>query len=70
MNFVAASYYVQVPDPYMVANVELLHPEDQIEMANLNVVVNPALPRINDAEADSNAFADVIVEEESVARPL
>jgi hypothetical protein len=49
MNFISASYDVQVSDFYVVLNFQPLHPDDQIKVSNLNVVIDPAFIRVDNA---------------------
>jgi hypothetical protein len=49
MNFVATPDNIQVSYLYVVANLKLCYPDDQIKMPNLNVIVDPAFPHIDNA---------------------
>jgi hypothetical protein len=67
MNFVAASYYVQVSDSYVVINLKLLQSNNQIKMPNLNVVVDPALADIDNAESDTRSLSYFITKKQTIA---
>jgi hypothetical protein len=70
MNFVAASYYVQMSNSYVVVNLQLLHSDNQIKMTNLHVIVNPAFLRVDDAKSDAHALSDFITTTQAITGAL
>jgi hypothetical protein len=54
----------------MVPYLKLLNANYQIQMSNLNVIVNPAFPGIDDAKPDTHSLADFVAEKPPVARAL
>jgi hypothetical protein len=54
----------------VVVHLQLLHPDNQIEMTDLYVVCNFAFAYINNSDANPNSFADAIAEEPAIARTL
>jgi flagellar biosynthesis chaperone FliJ len=70
VDFIAASNNVEVTDPYVVIHLDLLYPDDQIEMSNLNIIVDPAFRRIDNAQTDANSLADLVTKKQAIAGAL
>jgi hypothetical protein len=50
----------------VVSKLQLLNSDYQIKMSNLNVIVNPALFRVDDAQSDAHSFPDSITKEQTI----
>src|SRR4051812_27335294 len=56
-------------DAHMVTHKQIVHPEDHIEVTNLNAVFDDAMRRVDDTESNAHALADAIAEQEAQTRP-
>ncbi|MBA2703364.1 MAG: hypothetical protein H0U60_05890 [Blastocatellia bacterium] len=70
MNFVTTSNYVQVANPNMVAHLQLLDADYQIEMPNRNVIADPAFPDVDDAQANPHSLSDFVTKKQPIAGTL
>jgi hypothetical protein len=50
----------------VISNRQFFQPDYYVEVAYLNIVIYPAIARINNAEADPYTLTDVVSEEEAV----
>ena len=66
--FRSAANDVQVSDADVVFDHDLLDTRDDVEVTDDYVVVDRALARVDDADADSDAFADPVSEEPAIER--
>jgi len=57
-------------DPHVIVHLQPLHPDDQIEVANLYVVSDFTFADIDDSDANSHPLADAITEKPAIARAL
>ena len=51
----------------VIANLQLLHPDNHVEVADADVITDAALLRIDDAQADANAFADAVTKNQTIS---
>src|SRR6185436_19473688 len=65
-DFISAANDIQVTDTHVILDREFLHARDDVEMTHPHVVVDIALTRIDNADPDSNSFADLVAEEETI----
>jgi len=70
VHFVATSYDIQVSNSYVVPKLQLLNSNYQIKMPNPNVIVDPALFRVDDAQTDTHSLSDPITEEQTITGGL
>jgi hypothetical protein len=70
LNLIAAAQDIKKSYFYMVANLKLLHPDDQIEMPDMNIIVNPAFLRVDDAQSNTDALADFVTKKKPIAGAL
>jgi hypothetical protein len=54
----------------MIANLEPLHSDNQIEVSNLDVVVDPAFAGVDDADANAHALTDLVTKKQTIAGTL
>jgi hypothetical protein len=57
-----------MPDPDMISHVQLTDSYHDIQMADLNVVFYPAIAGIQECQADSDAFPDLVAEQQAIKR--
>src|SRR5712692_10133277 len=55
-----------MPDPHVISDGQLLYANDDVEVSDPHVVVDPAFADIDDAEAKVDALADLVTEQKPV----
>src|SRR5262249_12349502 len=67
-NFFAAANDIEMSDPDVVPQSNFADANYQVQMHDTYVVLNFALPGVDNAKADAHTFADAITKEQSVGR--
>jgi hypothetical protein len=69
-NFIATTNNIQMTDSDVVAQLKLLHSNNQIQVSNLNVIIDLARTRINYTEPDVHALSDFVAKKQTIAGAL